>query len=412
MLICTKCQIEYEEGKKFCKNCGSPLSAKTESSSKVEEVRDTEEENSQGIRICPRCQAHYEGGKYCRKCGSILMELSPSWTRQEPLGMTPPSVKMNPPERPSEAKRELRDAELIERKSVKKLSKEWLTLFKEKEKLEILIKNLEAKRTSISSDMFNTTLGRYQSQLESISLRYQKIEKHLESIKVKTSEEINLTVDAVKPFKKRLQEAQSLYKAAALTRTDFAKERTGLKKEISLRENTLKKHKQVISSLPDKMGGKLGAPGKVRNLLQPIPLAAGGIIILIAVAGYFLWPKYSYENQAQDVEKMKSLFENIRQANIQKNIDLFMSCYSLDFKDRDGKKKSTLENWQDFDYFDLSYDLKSQAISGDTASAKVGWVIKFSPKGGGQAQETKSFLDVTLKKEEGVWKIKEIKPVS
>ena len=89
-----------------------------------------------------------------------------------------------------------------------------------------------------------------------------------------------------------------------------------------------------------------------------------------------------------------------------------MSCYSLDFKDREEKKKSTLENWQDFDYFDLLYDLKSQAISGDTANAKVEWVIKFSPKKGGQAQETKSFLDVTLKKEEGVWKIKEINPAS
>ena len=328
---------------------------------------------------------------------------------------------------------------------MKKLSKEWLTLSEEKKRLEILIKNLEAKRSGISSDMFNTTLGRYQSQVESISLRYQKIEKDLESVKAKTSGEINITLNALKPFKKRLEEAQSLYKAGALTKSDFAKQRTELKREIKLRQNTQKKHEQVISSLPNKMGGKVGAPGKLTNLLQPIPLIASGIIILMAVAGYLLWPKYSYlikkqpqpvaliskeggvssptspgqtqsspvpENQAQEIEKMKSLFENIRQANIQKNIELFMSCYSYDFKGREEKKKSTLENWQSYDYFDLSYDLKNQAISGDTANAKVEWVIKFSPKSGGPAQETKSFLDVTLKKEEGVWKIKEIKPAS
>jgi len=293
--------------------------------------------------------------------------------------------------------------------------------------------------------MFNTTFGRYQAQLASISSRYQKIQTDLESVKAKTSGEINITLNALKPFKKRLGEAQSLYKAAALTKTDFVRERTELKKEIRLRENTLKKHEQVVSSLPNKMGGKVDSPGKLTNLLQPIPLVACGIIVLVAVAGYLLWPKYSYlikkqpqpggliskegtvssttspaqtqssavsQNQAQEVEKMKSLFENIRQANIQKNIDLFMSCYSLDFKDRDEKKKSTLENWQNFDYFDLSYDLKSQAISGDAANAKVEWLIKFSPKNGGPAQETKSFVDVTLKKEEGVWKIREIKPVS
>jgi len=510
MLICTKCQIEHEEGKKFCKNCGSPLSTKAESSLKFEEVRQSEAEKSQGVKICPKCQAHFEGGKYCRKCGSILvvqsspeekevprvepftpdiksespqvgatkeqleepggklfcpsckityesgkfckkcgsilMEPPPFQAKQESLGVTPPGVKTKPPEGPpSEIKREPPEAELIERKSVKKLSKEWLTLSDEKKKLEILIKKLEAKRTGISSDMFNTTYGRYQAQLKSISSKCQKIQTDLESVKAKTSGEINLTANALKPFKKRLEEAQSLYKAAALTKTDFATERTELKQEIKLRENALRKHEQVISSLPNKMGGKVGAAGKLTNLLQPIPLIASGIIILIVVAGYFLWPKYSYlikkqpqsggliskeggvsspispaqtqpsttsENQAQAVEKIKSLFENIRQANIQKNIDLFMSCYSLDFKDREEKKKSTLENWQNFDYFDLLYDLKSQAISGDTANAKVEWVIKFSPKKGGQAQETKSFLDVTLKKEEGVWKIKEIKPAS
>jgi len=506
MLICSKCQIEYEEDKKFCKRCGNPLSIKEESSSGFEEVPESETEKLKGVRICPKCQAHFEGGKYCRKCGSLLMVQSspqekemprvepftpdiksesprvratkeqleepgrklicPSCkityesgkfckkcgstlmgaTPQEPskesLKATPLTAKIKPSEQPSAVKKEP-EAELIEKKSVKKLSKEWLTLFEEKRKLEILIKKLESKRTSISSDMFNTTFGRYQAQLESVSSKYHKNQTDLESVKAKTSREINITLNALKPFRKRLEEAQSLYKGAALTKTDFVRERTELKKEIRLRENTLKKHEQVIFSLPNKMGGKVSAPGKLTNLLQRIPLIASGIIILIAVAGYFLWPKYSYlikkqpqpggliskeggvsspispaqtqpsttsENQAQAIEKIKSLFENIRQANIQKNIDLFMSCYSYDFKGREEKKKSTLENWQNFDYFDLLYDLKSQAISGDTANAKVEWVIKFSPKSGGPAQEAKSFLDVTLKKEEGVWKIKEIKP--
>jgi len=114
-------------------------------------------------------------------------------------------------------------------------------------------------------------------------------------------------------------------------------------------------------------------------------------------------------SEAEEVEAIKNLLENIRQSNLQKNIALFMSCYALEFKDREGRKTTTLENWRIFDYLELSYDLKRQAISGDTANARVEWFILTSPKGGGQAQESKAVLDVTFKKEDGRWKIIEIK---
>ena len=111
----------------------------------------------------------------------------------------------------------------------------------------------------------------------------------------------------------------------------------------------------------------------------------------------------------QEIENIKALLENIRQANLQKNIDLVISCYATDFKDREGKKKTTLTYWKKFDYLDLSYDLKNPSISADTAKARVEWLIKISPKTGGQPQESKTILDVTFKKEEGDWKIKEVK---
>jgi ketosteroid isomerase-like protein len=57
----------------------------------------------------------------------------------------------------------------------------------------------------------------------------------------------------------------------------------------------------------------------------------------------------------------------------------------------------------------LSYDLKDPSISAETAKARVEWVIKTSSKAGGRPQENKSVLNVTFKKEEGGWKIKEVK---
>jgi len=115
----------------------------------------------------------------------------------------------------------------------------------------------------------------------------------------------------------------------------------------------------------------------------------------------------STENQ--EIRNIKTLLENIRQANLKKDIDLFLSCYTSNFKDREGKKKATLGFWTKFDYLDLSYDLKNSSISGDTAKVKVEWVIVISSTTGGQQQKSKANLDVKLKKEEGRWKITDVK---
>jgi ketosteroid isomerase-like protein len=89
-----------------------------------------------------------------------------------------------------------------------------------------------------------------------------------------------------------------------------------------------------------------------------------------------------------------------------------MSCYSREFKGREGKRQDALETWGFFNYLDLSYDLKEQTISGDIANVRLEWLIRISKKAGGQPENRRTLLDVTLKREDGRWKIKEIKPVS
>ncbi|HJX60372.1 MAG TPA: nuclear transport factor 2 family protein, partial [Thermodesulfobacteriota bacterium] len=114
-------------------------------------------------------------------------------------------------------------------------------------------------------------------------------------------------------------------------------------------------------------------------------------------------------SEKKEAEKIRSLFENIRQANLKKNIGLFMSCYSHDFEDKEGKRLAVLETWENFNYLDLSYRLKKQTITGDTADVRVEWLIRTSPKAGGHPQDSRTVLNVTLSREEGNWKIKTIK---
>jgi ketosteroid isomerase-like protein len=113
--------------------------------------------------------------------------------------------------------------------------------------------------------------------------------------------------------------------------------------------------------------------------------------------------------EIREIRSIKALLEHIRQANLQKDIDLFVSCYASDFRNLDARKRATLAYWEKFNYVDLIYDLKNSSVSGETAKARVEWLIKTSPKSGGRPQENRSILDVTFKKEGGGWRIEEVK---
>jgi len=99
MRVCPKCNIEYEEGKKFCRKCGSFLLTEEGSTFEFPIVESTESEKTEGSLFCGTCQEFYPKGKYCRKCGSLL-------------------VQETPPQEP--------DAHLFEKKPVRRLAKEWL----------------------------------------------------------------------------------------------------------------------------------------------------------------------------------------------------------------------------------------------------------------------------------------------
>ena len=113
-----------------------------------------------------------------------------------------------------------------------------------------------------------------------------------------------------------------------------------------------------------------------------------------------------------EAQKIGFLFESIRQANLQKDVELFMSCFSRGFSDAEAKRKDTLKLWDTFDYNDLSYKFKRQTISRNTADVRLEWLVTASEKLGGKPHNGTTVLDVTLKREDGCWKILEIKPVN
>jgi hypothetical protein len=328
------------------------------------------------------------------------------------------------------------DVLALGKKSIKKWSKQWLRLCEEKKDLEICLSKLEAQRDRVSINILNPMLTRYRDQLESLSSLHQEMETEFESVRKRSSEEIDLLEKELQPMQKRFAEVQSLYQLGAMTKTDFSREKNEMMREIESRETSLAKYRRILSILPSKLGGRMTSHRMSGNFLRPFPLMiAGGLFVLVFALGYFFWQKPfsshtplskeiaspsagipSPQSQSPVSEKkearVRSLFDNIRQANLKKNIGLFMSCYSHDFEDKEGKRLAVLETWENFNYLDLSYRLKKQTITGDTADVRVEWLIRTAPKAGGQAQDTRTVLNVTLSREEGNWKIKAIRSTS
>lgn len=143
----------------------------------------------------------------------------------------------------------------------------------------------------------------------------------------------------------------------------------------------------------------------------------------VAVAGFLAFAalfgltasehhRSSHFNPDEESKRIGFLFENIRQANLQKDIDLFMSCFSSDFKDKEGKRKDTLKTWETFNFQDLSYELKELSLLGDAAQVKLEWVVTASEKRGGKPHNGTTLLEVSLRREDGCWKITRIKPAT
>jgi uncharacterized protein YbaR (Trm112 family) len=511
MLVCKNCNVEYEDGKKFCKHCGEPLTPKAEPMSAKKKVKKTEEDDSDGKLICPSCKIVYEFGSSCIQCGAPLErqgspeaeEESESALKTESEEKLPP-VKTSPTQQMGTPREKLIcpnckiiyesgtscikcESALVPQASSKakeepKLSPDVEAEAKltqtqpiQKQSVQTPHKKLICPTCKIIYERGNSCV-RCGSGLVS-QTEFQEKEKSEPSdtevsppaldIDVGTGpalpahEEVDIEWSSLSSPKK--QESDGFEKA--LKKEVAAFPTIGVEEDF-FKTQPSQQHPPKKSS--DDTQKRSSLPAKPKKDYRRLFLEVGGITVMALAGVYLLWsvysnlirkepapktvtsrstvgqtlptssastqpastgiesgePKTKGESPPpvpdtskppppviQETRNIETLLENIRLANLRKDIDLFISCYASNFKDREEKRRATLIFWTRFDYLDLSYDLKDASISGDTAKVKVQWVITISPKTGKPSQTTKANLDVKLKKEEGGWKIEEVKQV-
>jgi rRNA maturation endonuclease Nob1/ketosteroid isomerase-like protein len=426
-LICPTCKAIYEHGN-FCIKCGAALVPQISTPSKEdhEVIPETqmEEASLQGQAnqkpfieisrknlICPDCKILYERGQTCIRCGSALVKQIPPPEEETNLSETP---EVNP----STSQPESGGLPLTQDFDVS-LSQSTQAEGLGVESEESFFPYLKEQETSATKQVKHEDLGDGHTLAE-VKEKPGQTQTPDQPLTKKSTEDSERKFSIPKWLKRDyrrlflevgsisimvLAGGYFLWSIYANVIKKRPEPEVTVSKEVvrqipsnSSASNTpqpsVREQKELINSKVDENS----SISKEETSVTPIPSSLPDASETPPI-------------EMQEIKNIKNLLENIRQANIQKDIDLFISCYASDFKDREGKKKTTLVHWKNFDYIDLSYDLKNSSISGDMAKAKVEWLITIFPRTGGHRQESRTILDVTLKKEEDGWKIKEVKPI-
>jgi hypothetical protein len=111
-------------------------------------------------------------------------------------------------------------------------------------------------------------------------------------------------------------------------------------------------------------------------------------------------------------EDLITVLNQIREAQLKKDIQLFMKAYSLDFPDLTQKREMTLNIWKRYSYLDSQFKLTDlQQENSSTTFGKVTWNIKVQDQKTATTRIiTKSYY-VTFSNQSGKWLIKNLKAI-
>ena len=107
--------------------------------------------------------------------------------------------------------------------------------------------------------------------------------------------------------------------------------------------------------------------------------------------------------------QLSQLLNQIREAQLQKNIELFMSSFSAKFPQLEEKRLTALKIWQLYDYIDMKFEIKDiKKQDNNNASAIIYWQIEAKKRSTGIIKHFNRSYYVSFSKEGDKWFIKDM----
>ncbi|MDO9533178.1 MAG: zinc ribbon domain-containing protein [Deltaproteobacteria bacterium] len=111
-------------------------------------------------------------------------------------------------------------------------------------------------------------------------------------------------------------------------------------------------------------------------------------------------------------EQLQKELSLLRDAQLRKDIVLFMSVYSRTYPELDDKRASTLKAWERFDFTNLVFTVdKIQSIDPDNAIAEVTWYMDTKNRQTQELSSSSQSFQVRFAKELGKWRIRSLEEV-
>jgi hypothetical protein len=121
-------------------------------------------------------------------------------------------------------------------------------------------------------------------------------------------------------------------------------------------------------------------------------------------------PQTSRESKTMlEGEKVREILEQIRQAQLTKDINLFLKAYAPSFPNLNQKKGSVLKTWQQYDYLDLRFQVENiHQKDAHTIVARVTWDITLREVRSRKKRTVVKNFTVHFSNSSGKWLLQEL----
>jgi hypothetical protein len=156
-------------------------------------------------------------------------------------------------------------------------------------------------------------------------------------------------------------------------------------------------------------------PGRFLSLL---------VLVLIILGGVYLWrhlptrmptAKVATTTSAQEDLKpqVQRIAEKIRAAQLNKDIDKWLSCYSSSYQHLGQLENRQLELWKNYDIKEVNYRISNVQKAGDNqATADIIWTIQLYNHRNHDFSLMRLSYRITLENGPGGWKILSSKEIA
>ncbi|MDA8082733.1 MAG: hypothetical protein M0024_03625 [Nitrospiraceae bacterium] len=363
---------------------------------------------------CPKCGKDFPfDATHCEECSAMLEPVELSGTPSEdPSGEAAAAGPIQKAGAPSPVSDEtIEDIRIdslkadIENRFLFALLLELDQLKKRLSKKEELLSGLQEKQDSLAHVDFVSRTGRAESESEEILTRITKIELVLDTLEKKISSDIA----GLQKTHKGLEQP-ALFRRFSPSGRYYRLIDSELKiKTVLLRiikgelPRTYFRQKRLARM------AALGSVGVCAALFLSWLVVSQGRDPETAPAHITVATETGQGGHPVNRQDVLLLLEDIRTANLTKNLKLWESRYSKSYLEKKGRAGSISEQWKQFDYKSLRYELADVHIAGTGADAVIIWDIELKPVKGGPVSRVRSRLASTFILEDGTLKISSVR---